>query len=187
MTVKQMITNYVATNEQEQQDKVQILACLDTFDDVLTRKNTIAHFTCSGLVFNAARTHVLMVHHNIYDSWGWTGGHADGEADFLAVAQREVLEETGVEATPIIKDILSLDVLNVLGHVKNGEFVSAHLHLNVTYVFEADEQAALTVKEDENSGVAWIAIEDIHQKVNEAHMKPIYDKIVNRVKNGNHL
>lgn len=181
MTMKQLIEQYVSTNEQEARDKAQILACIDAFDDVLTRDNTIAHFTCSGMVLNKARTHVLMIYHNIYDSWGWTGGHADGEADFLAVAQREVLEETGVHATPITDDIVSLDVLNVLGHVKKGVFLSPHLHLNVTYAFEADEAAPLTIKEDENSGVAWIAIEDINDKANEEHMKPIYAKIIARV------
>lgn len=181
MSMEQLITAYEPTNEQEAQDKVQILACMNAFEDVLTRDNTIAHFTCSGMVFNKARTHVLMIYHNIYDSWGWTGGHADGEADFLAVAQREVLEETGVHATPITTDIIALDVLTVFGHVKKGVYVSPHLHLNVTYAFEADDAVALTVKEDENSGVAWMAIEEIDANVKEEHMKPIYAKILARM------
>lgn len=183
MNIQQYIEAYEPINEQEMHDKAQIVACLHAFDDVLTRNNTVAHFTCSGMVFNKARTHVLMIYHNLYDSWGWTGGHADGEADFLAVAQREVLEETGVEATPITSEIIALDVLNVLGHVKKGAFVSAHLHLNVTYAFEADDTAPLTIKEDENSGVAWMAIEEIEDNVKEAHMKPIYAKIMKRMQN----
>ena len=34
--------------------------------------------------------------HNIYQSWSWIGGHADGVADLRAVALRELEEETGV-------------------------------------------------------------------------------------------
>ena len=38
----------------------------------------------------------LMVYHNIYNSWSWLGGHADGETDLLSVAVREVKEEAGI-------------------------------------------------------------------------------------------
>lgn len=180
--MEQFIAQYEPANEQERADQRQMLACIEAFDDVLTRNNTIAHFTSSGMIFNAARTHVLMIYHNIYDSWGWTGGHADGEADLLSVATREVLEETGVHATPITRDIISLDVLNVPAHVKKGQFISSHLHLNVTYAFEADEADAVTLNEEETSGVAWLAIDELHAHVKEEHMKPIYDKLVARVR-----
>lgn len=36
-----------------------------------------------------------------------------------------------------------------------GAYVPSHLHLNVTYLLEADEEERLRLKEDENSGVAW--------------------------------
>ena len=82
-------------------------------------------------------TRFLMAYHNIYDSWAWTGGHADGEADFLKVAIREAMEETGItRVTPVTEDIFSLEVLTVDGHEKKGAYVSSHLHLNVTYLLE---------------------------------------------------
>jgi len=46
------------------------------------------------------------------------------------------------------------------GHVKRGHYVSSHLHLNVTYLLEADEADALAVKPDENSGVVWFSPEE---------------------------
>ena len=57
-------------------------------DDVLVRDNEIAHITSSGFIVNKLRTKVLMIHHNIYNSWGWTGGHADGDEDLLYVAMK---------------------------------------------------------------------------------------------------
>lgn len=180
---QQQLTEYEPLNEQETVDKQVVLQSLETFADLLTRQNQLAHFTCSGFIMNPARTHVLMIHHNIYNAWGWTGGHADGDAHFLAVAKREIVEETGVTAVKTLSEkMISLDVLPVHGHMKKGKYVTPHLHFNVTYAFEVADDAVLTVNEEENSGVAWIAVEDIAVMCNEPHMIPIYDKLVARVK-----
>ena len=179
---KQQFQHYKPFNEQEEADLRVINRCIEMFDDVLTRDNEIAHFTASGFVVNASRDKVLMVHHNIYNSWGWTGGHADGESDFLQVAVREALEETGVEAKPVSTDIFSIDVLQVLAHVKKGKYVTPHIHLNITYLLEASESANLTVAEEENSGVEWIAFDDVLNRVAEEHMHPVYTKLMQKVK-----
>ena len=179
MNWQQQITNYEPTNEQEAADQQLFLRCMQAFDQILTRDNEIAHVTCSAFVVNKARTQMLMEHHNIYHSWSWTGGHADGETDFLSVALREVQEETGVShLQPVTPDIFSLDVLTVVGHMKKGKFISPHLHLNVAYLIEANEEQALTIAEEENSGVAWLPIDKIDEYSNEEHMKPIYHKII---------
>ena len=49
--------------------------------------------TASAWVVNKDRSKVLMVYHNIYNSWSWLGGHADGETDLLAVAIRECVKK----------------------------------------------------------------------------------------------
>jgi 8-oxo-dGTP pyrophosphatase MutT (NUDIX family) len=177
------IERYNPYNEQEKKDKEMMLYYINTFENVLTRENEIAHMTSSAFVLNKERDKVLMIYHNIYDSWGWTGGHSDGEKDLLAVAIREAREETGIKiATPITTEIFSLDVLPVVGHVKNGNYVSAHLHLSVTYLLEADEEEELIVKEDENSGVKWIPIDEVVDASNEPHMKKVYSKIISKIK-----
>ena len=79
-----------------------------------------------------------------------------GDMDLLAVAVREVREESGIpQVLPLSEDIFSLEILTVDGHEKKGAYVPSHLHLNVTYLLQADDGAALSVKPDENSGVAW--------------------------------
>ena len=178
-----LIKRFNPYNEQEKKDKEIILQCIEKFNDVLTRNNDIAHITSSGFVVNKEKDKVLMIHHNIYNSWSWTGGHADGEEDLLAVAIREVQEETGVKNVhPIISDIFSLDVLTVVGHVKKGKYVSPHLHLSVAYLLEADEDQVLTAKEDENSGVKWIPIEKVNEYSNEPYMQKLYSKLIDKIK-----
>jgi ADP-ribose pyrophosphatase YjhB (NUDIX family) len=176
------IKNYSPYNEQEEKDKEVILYCTEIFADVLTRNNPVAHFTSSAFVVNRAKDKVLMVHHNIYNSWSWVGGHADGEEDLLAVALQELKEETGVKNVhPVSSDIFSLDVLTVLGHTKRGNYVSPHLHLSVAYLIEADENDRLIVKADENSGVKWLPFEEINLYSSEPHMHRVYEKLIAKV------
>lgn len=176
------IKEYRPYNNQERKDKGVILKCLDMFDDVLTRDNEVAHITSSGFVVNKARDKVLMIYHNIFDSWSWTGGHADGESDLLQVAIKEANEETGIKKiNPISQDIISLDIFPVLAHIKNGNYVSSHLHLSVAYLIEADENEELIIKADENSDVKWISIDEVERYSNEPHMIGVYKKIISKI------
>ena len=97
MGIREDIENYHPCCEQEQRDKAVILDFIANNTDAFLRTNLVAHMTASAWVVDSSRERVLMVYHNIYDSWSWTGGHADGDEDLLAVALRECREETGVE------------------------------------------------------------------------------------------
>lgn len=177
------IKNYISYNDQEDNDKKIILDCINNFSNILTRDNEVIHMTCSSFILNKNRDKTLMVHHNIYNSWCWTGGHADGDDDLLQVALREAKEETGIKNIfPITDNIFALDIIPVFGHVKSGKYVSSHLHITITYLMEADDNETLIVKEDENSGVKWIPINEIDVYSNEEHMKKIYAKILEKIK-----
>ncbi|RBP36547.1 NUDIX hydrolase [Garciella nitratireducens] len=181
--LKNSIQTYLPYNEQEKRDKEIILTCFDHFDDILTRENKIAHMTSSAFVVNKNRNKTLMVYHNIFHSWSWIGGHADGEKDLLSVAIKEAKEETGIqEVFPINRKIWTLDILPVLAHRKNGEYISPHLHLSVGFLLEGNEKDVLKVKPDENSAVKWIPINDIKHYSNEDHMKKIYYKIIKKLR-----
>ena len=169
MNIEEQIADYKPYNEQEAHDQVVMRQLFATQPDLFTRENQVAHMTASSWLLNATHDKVLMIYHNIYHSWAWTGGHADGDRDLLAVAKREAMEETGVtEIRVISEDIFSLEILTVDGHEKRGVYVPSHLHLNVTYLLEADEGEALTVKPDENSGVRWFTLEESETAPSEA-------------------
>ena len=169
--------------EQEQKDKAQMLSWLNTSPDPFSRENTFAHFTASSWVVSPDRQQVLLIYHNIYRSWAWMGGHADGDRDLLAVALRETREESGLENLRLLHNgIFSLETLTVDGHVKRGTYVSSHLHLNVTYLLEADPKQTLRIKPDENSGVAWFPVSSVPRKVTEPWMVAhVYQKLMERL------
>lgn len=181
--LKKQIEKYIPFNEQEENDKKIMLEYMNTFDNLLTRENEIAHFTASSWVVNKERTKILMIYHKIYNSWTWTGGHADGDKNLLYTAIRELKEETGVENVNILKDdIFSLESICVNGHIKRGKYVSSHLHFNLTYLLEVDEIENLKIKEDENSGVKWIPITEINKHSTEQWMKDnIYPKLLEKI------
>lgn len=178
MRLYEQIEKFIPWNEQEKNDKEIMLDLLLYSHNTLSRENKTTHFTASAWVLNKERTKVLMIYHNIYDSWSWCGGHADGEENLLRAAVREVMEETGVkEVSPVSNEILSLEIITVNGHERRGEYVSSHLHLNVTYLLEADESQELLIKPDENSGVKWMGIDEAVEASTEPWMQEIYRKL----------
>lgn len=181
--LKQQIESFNPTNEQEERDKEYFLKFIDTFDDVLTRKNIFGHFSASAWVLNKEKTKVLLVYHNIMGGYIFPGGHVDGETDCLAVALREVEEETGVKAKPISKDIFSIWTGPVKAHIKRGIFVSAHTHLDVDFLFKADETQPLKIKPDENQSVIWADINEIGKSIKLVNFfVPIFENFKCKIK-----
>lgn len=128
------IEYYTPFNEQEETDKQLILNWIRNNTNAFSRENTVAHMTASAWVVNQDKSKILMVYHNIYNSWSWLGGHADGETDLLAVALREVKEE------------------------------------------------AVSIKADENSGVAWFSPEEALKKSTEPwFVEHVYSKLIEKM------
>lgn len=181
--LREEIEKYIPYNEQEAKDKELMLKYIDTSNDVLTRENETFHFSASNWIVNKERTKILMIYHNIYNSWAWTGGHADGDENLLRVAMKEAEEETGLKNLKLLNDgIFSLQILPVEPHVKRGKYVPSHLHLDCCYLFEADEKDCIRIKEDENKGVKWVDINKTVDMTTESLMKPVYTKLNEKLK-----
>ena len=181
MNLKDKIENYMPFNEQEEKDKEEFLKFIDTFEDVLTRKNIFGHFSASAFVVNKEKTKMVVVYHNIFGGWIYPGGHADGEEDLLAVAVREVEEETGLKTRVIDRNIFAIQSLPVEGHIKHGKYVSAHIHFDVVYLLEADDALPLVYREDESKGVKWINFEEATNEAMCDFIRPIHKKLIRKL------
>lgn len=178
MDILKELRAFCPWNEQEAADRGALLSLLESGQAPYGREDP-AHLTASAWVVSPDRRQVLLAYHKLYDSWAWLGGHADGDRDLLATALREVREESGLEAVrPVSRDIYSLEILTVDGHEKRGRYVSSHLHLNLTYLLEADPAAPLRCKPDENAQVAWFGLEGAVSASSEPWFrKRIYSKL----------
>ena len=176
------ISEYEPFDEKESVDKEVMLEFIKNNEDILTRNNKIAHFTTSAWIVNKEKSKVLMIYHNIYNSWSWVGGHADGDEDLLHVIKKEIAEETGLTKIKLlVNGIYGLNIVTVDNHIKRGKVVNSHLHFDIEYLFEADEDDMVRIKEDENSGVKWININEVNDYSTEEKMKPIYSRLTEKL------
>lgn len=179
----EMLKNYIPYNEQEKEDIKLIIKAEEIFGNILTRENNFCHLTSSAFVINKQHSKVLCIYHNIYKSWGWVGGHADGDDDMLYVAQKETREETSLQNFKAISNMpISVEILPVKSHIRKGKYVPAHQHLNITYLFEADENDVIHILEDENSNIGWLTFDELLDNSDEPYMIPVYQKIIEKVK-----
>ena len=121
----EMLKNYIPYNEQEKEDIKLIIKAEEIFGNILTRENNFCHLTSSAFVINKQHSKVLCIYHNIYKSWGWVGGHADGDDDMLYVAQKETREETSLQNFNVINNMpISVEILPVKSHIRKGKICS---------------------------------------------------------------
>lgn len=181
MKLYDQIQHYHPFNEQEQIDKEIILDALSN-KDIFSRENKIMHMSASCWILNPTKDKVLMIYHKIYNSWSWLGGHADGNEDLLFVAKKELEEESGITHYHLMDEQpFSIEILTVNGHIKHGHFVNSHLHLNVTYLFEIDENERLIQNQEETNGIKWIKINELEHEVSEEWMmKHVYQKLLEK-------
>lgn len=180
----EFVNSYTPADEAETADLESFLQFLKLWKDndiIYTRDCLMGHLTGSAMVINKNRTKVLMAFHHQIGQWAWLGGHTDADKDILAVAQREVNEETGLEHFKTLNLFpVDLSVTAVKTHIKRGKVVSGHLHYDVCYAFEADENEAVRLKPDENSGVKWLNISDIEAEC--TYNAPRYLRIIEKMK-----
>ncbi len=185
MGLREQIENYVPFDEVEKKTKEYLLKWIDTFNDVLTRKNEFGHFASSAFVVNKDRTKMLVVYHNIYDAWIFPGGHADGEENLLSVAVREVEEEAGLKTKVLDGSIFAISSSPIVGHVKREKYVPAHTHLDVVYLLEADDKEPLIFREDESKGVKWITFDEAVGDNIVDFIRPVHKRLIKKLNSKN--
>jgi 8-oxo-dGTP pyrophosphatase MutT (NUDIX family) len=157
-------------DERDREEQRIITAFVHEHPDCLERSNLSGHLTASAFVIDRERRHLLLIHHKALGRWLQPGGHADGDPDLLAVARREVFEETGLAVSePLTQGAFDLDIHSI----PERKGIPAHLHYDVRFLFEADGSFALTGDDREVHGAAWVPLAALESLgVDESVLRP---------------
>ena len=79
--------------------------------------------------------------------------------------------------------IYAIQANPVQSHIKKGKFVPAHIHFDVIYLLEADDNIPLVYREDESKGVKWITFEEATNDNIVPFIKPIHKKLIKKLQN----
>lgn len=118
-----------------------------------------AHVTGSAWVVSPDRARVLLMHHRKHGQWFQPGGHADGEADIVAVALRETAEESGIDPQHIrLVDgrIFDLDIHGIPASHRGPD----HEHIDVRFLVEIDDRLPVPGN-DESHEVRWVPLNEV--------------------------
>ena len=119
------------------------------------------HITCSAAVLNADASAMLMTLHAKLGKWIQLGGHADGDADPLAVACREASEESGLVVEPLLSDVMDLDIHAVPAHGADP----AHCHYDVRFLLVAEHAPLIVTRE--SVALQWVPMEAMESVTHE--------------------
>jgi 8-oxo-dGTP pyrophosphatase MutT (NUDIX family) len=135
----------------------QMLTLLDAEPQCFHRSCFPGHFTASAFVVSADGSRALLNHHRKLDRWLHFGGHCDGDENLVRVAQREALEECGIEGLIVASSRpFDLDVHPIPAHGNEPE----HLHYDVNFVLIAPEGAVETIS-PESVELRWFTPDDM--------------------------
>ncbi len=169
--LRRAIVSHIAWDSEEKAMQSEMLIFVDKFPDCLWRTQLSGHITASAWVLNEARDSVLLIHHRKLDRWLQPGGHADGDEDTLAVAQREVLEETGLTTLPIFPQIFDLDIHAI--PARGSE--PMHFHYDVRHLLTPQVGSKLEINH-EVKAAEWVPLAAVQARTTERSLLRMMEK-----------
>ena len=149
----QLVALQFEAGSDEDRYRQQMLDLLNQKPDCFLRSCFPGHFTGSALVVSGDGSRALLHHHRGLDRWLQFGGHCDGDEDIVRVAEREALEESGIEGLIVAsRKPFDLDIHEIPANAKRGE--PAHFHYDVRFMLIAPENATFRIS-DESHELRW--------------------------------
>lgn len=168
----QLLALDLSESADEQPIRARMIELLDASPNCFSRTAFPAHFTGSALVVNADGSRALLHHHRKLDRWLQFGGHCDDDEDVLRVAQRETVEECGIEGLIVASSRpFDLDIHEIPAR----ETESAHWHYDVRYVLIAPDGARPTTSGESNE-LRWFTASEMEQLPLDAGLQRLVRK-----------
>ena len=162
------------SGSKEDVDRARMIELLDTEQRCFERSCFPGHFTGSALVVSPDGSQALLHHHRFLDRWLQFGGHCDGDEDVVRVAEREALEESGIEGLIVAsRKPFDVDIHPIPENPKKGE--PAHFHFDIRYMFIAPEGATPQVS-DESHELRWFSPAQMLELPIDAGLRRLVEK-----------
>ena len=160
----------------------RIQSLVDAHQDCLLRTCRPGHLTGSAWVVSADGNRHLLLLHKKLGKWLQPGGHADGDPDLVAVARREVAEESGLLSTAVVEPAPGLAAFDLDVHViparhdAAGKLVEdAHEHHDVRILLQLQSDEALTLS-DESHDLRWCLPDEVRSLSRDPSVLRMLDK-----------
>ena len=166
------LKEYASLHPEESVVTGRFIEFVEAEPECFERSLAVGHITGSAWVVNKDGSEVLLTHHAKLDRWLQLGGHADGDADVLAVAVKEAEEESGLkDFVQVGEGIFDIDIHPI--PARKGE--PEHLHYDVRYVLRPKGSMAFTVS-SESHDLRWVAPEGVKELTTESSMMRMVEK-----------
>ncbi|MEL6537696.1 MAG: NUDIX hydrolase [Bacteroidota bacterium] len=168
-----LLEAYQPSHPEDAQFQQDIMAFVRKYPEDFHRRTTVeGHLTASAWIVNPDRTRFLLTHHAKLNRWLQLGGHIEEDATLQVAAMREAAEESGLSSIRLVSTaVFDLDIHTIPARKQDAE----HLHLDVRFLIEADDEEAWEVSEESNA-LAWVSADQIRKEVADVSMLRMLDK-----------
>ncbi|MGW1892162.1 NUDIX hydrolase [Streptomyces sp. NPDC002004] len=154
--VRKTLDEYLDLHPEEKVRLAPIADVLDQAGDTIASRKEFRGHVTAGAVLLRPDGRVLTIEHRALEKWLLPGGHVEPEdATLLAAAQRELAEETGIDAgqiEPAGTAPLDIDVHPIPANPAKNE--PAHQHFDFRFLFRTTADA-VELQEEEVTAYSW--------------------------------
>jgi len=156
--IKSLLEEYSPRIQEEKAFKARMINLINNYgEEVLSRELLHAHFTASVWLVNKNFSQVLLIKHAKLNKWLQPGGHADGDANLLRVAKKELEEETCLKSVQLeCKGIFDIDIHEIPEKCK----VPIHEHFDIRFAMSTDTPEKVFINK-ESLEYKWINLHEI--------------------------
>jgi 8-oxo-dGTP pyrophosphatase MutT (NUDIX family) len=167
-----LLQEYASRYPEEAQCIVRFRSFIRQNPQCFERTLTIGHITGSAWVVNKDGSRALLTHHKKLNQWLQVGGHADGNADVMAVAIREAQEESGIATLRPLSDcIFDIDI----HRIPDIGDEPTHHHYDIRFLLQAADTDRLILS-DESHALSWEPIEAISETTQDRSIARMIQK-----------
>jgi 8-oxo-dGTP pyrophosphatase MutT (NUDIX family) len=164
--LKEVVEKYLELFPDDRPKLKLLLEQLTKNENLDDRLNFKGHIAGDGIVLSPDKRKVLFIYHLRFNVWQQPGGHWDkGEEGPWLTAEREVIEETGVEIGRRIGPMESdykIPLHIVTGSVPPSKAKNepTHWHHDFRYGFIAESENLGQIQDDGIKEAKWFKVED---------------------------